>query len=82
MNGIKPSFVIEYTCLAKNGKVLASGKMRAKKAATKFEAQCGFEEFLEKKYPDFGKLIVIKCYDEHDFANMFNEILGGKNPFK
>lgn len=77
----KPTFIIEYTCLSKSGKVLQDGKMRVKNKATKFEAQASFEEFLKKKHQDFGRLIIIKCTEEFDLFKNLGDIFGGENPF-
>lgn len=64
------TFIIEYTALAKNGDMLANGKIKAKNKISDFEAKCGLEEFLKRKYTNFGKLIVKKC--EQDIFSVFD----------
>jgi hypothetical protein len=75
------NYIIEYTAKAKNGAVLKSGKMRAKNRLSEFEAQVKFEDWLKKKYPDFGQLIVHKCYVDNPLSSIFGDILGKDNPF-
>jgi hypothetical protein len=75
------NYIIEYTAKAKNGAVLKSGKMRAISRLSAFEAQVKFEDFLKKKYPNFGQLIVHKCYVDNPLSSIFGDILGKDNPF-
>ena len=70
----KKTYIIEYTAYNKEGGVLKCGKMMAKNKFNSLEAQCSFETFLEKKYPDFGNLIVHKCTEENPFNSMFGNI--------
>lgn len=64
------NFLIDYVCYDKNGKVLAEGKVRAKRKFNAFEAQCTFEKHLKNKYPNFGHLIINSC--NLDIFNSFN----------
>lgn len=64
MVSYRPTFIIKYRCLDKSGVQIAAGKMKVKNKATRFEAQCAFEDHLKKKYPNFGMLIVDYCQDE------------------
>ena len=80
-------FLIDYTVYAKNGTILKeNGTMKVKNKSDRLEAQIKFEEFLKKKYSDFGKLIVHKCTEENIFNNPFGDIFknssfGDDNPF-
>ena len=75
------NYIIEYTAKAKNGAVLKSGKMRAKNRLSSLETQVKFEDWLKKKYPDFGQLIVHKCYIDNPLSSIFGDIFGKDNPF-
>lgn len=75
------NYIIEYTAKDKNGAILKSGKIRAKNRMSKVEAQVKFEDWLKKKYPDFGQLIVHKCYDDSPLGGIFGDIFGKGNPF-
>lgn len=70
-------FIINYTLKDKSGNVIEKKKVRAKKKMSKFEAMASFEEYLKKKHPDFGSLVVHSC--EHD--NPLTDLLSGRNPF-
>lgn len=76
MNQPTHTYIIEYTCLDKEGRVLASGKMKAKNKMSEFDAKASFENYLIKKHPSFGRLIVVKCekmFDFSDMADMFSK---------
>ena len=75
------NYLIEYTAQDKNGDVLKSGTIRAKNKYSGVEAQIKFEDYLKKKYPDFGKLIVHKCTEEAQFSSIFGDIFKGYGPF-
>jgi len=64
-------FIIEYNCFDSNNQLIKNGKMKVKNRQHKFEAQCDFENFLKKKYLNFGRLVVISCVEENPFTNMF-----------
>lgn len=73
------NYIIEYTVRSKKGVVLKSGKMKVKNKGSGMEAQVKLEEFLKKRYSDFGRLIVYKC-TEDTFSDIFGDIFGS-NPF-
>ena len=75
------NYLIKYTAKAKNGAVLKSGTMRAKNKYSSIEAQVKFEDYLKKKYPDFGKLIVHECTEENPFSSIFGDIFKGGSPY-
>lgn len=75
------NYIIKYTAQAKNGAVLGSGTMKAKRKSSSIEAQVKFEEFLKKKYPDFGKLIVHSCTEENPFSSILGDAFGSGTPF-
>ena len=74
------NYIIEYTVKSKKGVILKSGKMKAKNKGSSLEAQVKFEEFLKKRYSDFGQLIVHKCTEDNKFSDIFGDIFGN-NPF-
>lgn len=75
------NYIIKYTAQAKNGVVLKSGTMRVKRKFSSIEAQVKFEEFLKKKYHNFGKLIVHSCTEDNLFSSIFGDAFNGNNPF-
>lgn len=75
----KKTFIIKYTAKATSGQIIASGKMRAKNKTTSLQAQIHFENYLKKKYLNFGQLIVHECYEENDFMSMFKDIFNQRN---
>jgi hypothetical protein len=83
-------FTIEYVVLNSQGRVIKDGEIIVKHKATKFEAQCSLEIYLQKKYPEFKSMIVNKCTESSPFMGLFNDIFGknknnpfgGSNPFK
>ena len=67
------NYLIKYTVEDKNGAILKSGTMRAKNKCNSLEAQIKFEEYLKKRYFNFGKLIVHNCTEDNMF-NIFGDI--------
>ena len=68
------NYLIKYSVQDKNGMVLKSGTVKAKNKCNSLEAQTKFEEYLKKKYSNFGKLIVYSCTEENPFGNIFGDI--------
>ena len=62
----KVVFIIEYTCYDTNNQIIKNGKMKVKNREHRFEAQCDFENFLKKKYLNFGRLVVISYHSLED----------------
>jgi hypothetical protein len=78
---MKKTFIIEYKILDKNNLILKEGKIKVKNKINRFEAQCGLEEFLKKKYLNFNQLIIKDCKEENPFNSIFGDIFGKNNPF-
>jgi hypothetical protein len=74
-------YLIEYTVKSKEGVVLKSGKMKVKNKMSELQAKVNLEDFLKKKYPKFGQLIIHKCSVDSPFDNIFGDIFGSSNPF-
>lgn len=74
------NYIIKYTVKDLQGHVIKAGKMRAKNKENKFMAQVKFEEYLKRKHPDFERLIVHECYEDHMINNIFSDIFGEDNP--
>jgi len=72
----RKSYLIEYTAKSKDGAIIVSGTMRVKNCTNEFEAQAKFENWLKKKYPNFGQLIVHKCSVDNPLNAMFGDIFG------
>lgn len=73
----RKNYIVNYTVKAINGVILKSGTMKVKNKSSEFEAKVKFEEWLRKKHPNFGALIIHNCRPE----NFFDDIFGGSNPF-
>ena len=73
------TYIIEYTVYGRDGLVLKTGTMRAKRKATAFEAQCKFELYLKGKYPQFSRLVVHECKEDFDLFDLsvFSDMFGG-----
>lgn len=74
---MKKTYIIEYSAYTNSGGMLKSGKMKAKNKVSSFEAKCSFERFLEKKYSNFGKLVIHNCIEENYMDFFFGDIFGG-----
>lgn len=72
------TYIIEYICYSKSGIVLQEGKMRVKNRQNDFTAKCDLEDFLRRKYENFGRMVVCSCKIDH----LFNSFFDGNNPFK
>lgn len=68
------NYLCEYTAKDKNGKVLRGGKMRVKNRMSEVDAQVKLEAWLKKKHPDFGWLVVHKCYVDNIFSEFFGDV--------
>jgi len=73
---MKKTFIIEYSVFDKNGKILKNGKIKVKNKANSLEAQCMLDKFLEKRYKNFGRLIVHDCKEEDSINSVFGNIFG------
>lgn len=58
------NYIIEYICYDIDGKIIEQKKRRAKNKLSRFDAKCGLEDFLEKRYTNFGRLYIISCREE------------------
>lgn len=74
------NYIINYTARDRKGNVLKAGKMRVKNKANKFMAQVKFEEYLKRKHPNFGQLVVHDCREDNPFNELFGGIFGEDNP--
>lgn len=86
------TYIIKYTVYDTNGKILKSdGEINCKNRASDIEAKVKLEEYLIKKYPTFGRLVVLSCNEDifgisslgdyakdESFKNIFNTIFGKK----
>jgi hypothetical protein len=73
------NYIIDYICYSSGGIVLHDGKMRVKNRASDFEAKCSLEDFLKRKYENFGSLVIRSCVIDlgiPGFGDFF-----GFNPF-
>lgn len=77
----KKIYIIKYTVKSKNGSVLKHGKIKAKNRLSELDAQVKLEEWLKKKYSNFGGLIVHECHAENPIEGIFGNIFGSDNPF-
>lgn len=75
----KINYLIRYTVKNKNGLIIKRGEMRVKNKLSEFEAKCSFEEYLKRKHPEFGSLIIHEC--KVDFLGGLGNIFGKDNPF-
>lgn len=73
------NFLIEYQCIDSNGKIIKSGKIRAKNKSSEFEALAGTEDHLKKMVPGMVKMKYTKIHDESliDWLGNINEDLFG-----
>lgn len=76
------TYIIEYICYSKSGIVLQEGKMRVKNRPNDFTAKCDLEDFLRRKYENFGRMVVCSCKIDGGIDDMFNSLFGDNNPFK
>ncbi len=62
----KKIYMINYTVINNQGIVIKTGLIKVKNKANEFEAKCGLEVFLKKKYKDFGSLQIQNCKCKHE----------------
>lgn len=79
---MKKNFIIEYTVKSLDGLVIKVGTMRAKNRMSSLDAQIKFEQWLKKKYVNFGRLIVHSCEEESQMSQIFGDIFGKNNPYE
>ena len=73
------NYIIDYICYSNGGIVLHDGKMRVKNRPSDFAAKCSLEDFLKRKYENFGRLVIRSCIIDlgiPGFGDFF-----GFNPF-
>lgn len=79
---MKKNYIINYICYSTSGLVLHEGKMRVRNRVSDFDAKCSLEDFLKRKYENFGKLVVLSCVVDVGLNELFDGIFGSNNPFK
>jgi hypothetical protein len=68
------NYILTYTLYDKNNKIIISGKMRAKRKLSEFDAKCGLEKHLKGKYPSMCGLVVHSCCEDYVIFEMFKDI--------
>ncbi len=76
------TFIIDYTVVSNNGKIVERKKVRAKRKFNAFEAQVKLEEFLKKKHDNFGKMVVHSCNEENYFEQLLNNVFNSTIPWQ
>ncbi len=72
---MKKTFFIDYRLMDNEGFILKEGKFKVKNKISKFDAQCSFEDYLKKKHPNFGKLIINSCFEDFlGFGDWFSKL--------
>lgn len=71
-------YLIKYTCYSQVNTVLSSGTIRAKRKENEFMAKVGLENFMRRKHPDFGHLVIHSCREDYGLPDFFNDIFGTK----
>lgn len=74
------NYLIDYEFYDDNGDIIKYGMMRVKNAESGVHANVKLEKYLERKYPNFNRLVVHRCTPDV-FTNIFGDIFG-KFPFK
>jgi hypothetical protein len=74
------NFIIDYTILRADKTVLKVGQIIVKNKLSEIQAKVMLEEYLRKKHPEFGFLIVNACLEHTEMRDMLNDIFG-KNIF-
>ena len=78
---IRKNYIIKYTVISNNNIVLKNGKIRAKNRLSELDAKIKLEAYLNKKYRNFGRLIVHDCYIDNRINSIFGDIFGVDNVF-
>ena len=82
------NYIIEYTVLSKIDAVIKTGTIKVKNKESELAAKCSLEDFLDRKYEHFHKLVIHKCTEDIDLGddtlNAFKDLFGAgdSNPFK
>jgi hypothetical protein len=59
------TYIIRYNVYDINDKLIKSeGEINCKNRASEIEAKVKLEEYLKKKYPTFGRLVIISCSED------------------
>jgi hypothetical protein len=66
------NWIVRYTQYSVAGTVIADGQIRVKNRPNRFVAQCSLEDYLKRKHPDAGKLIIHECAT--DSVSIFGDI--------
>ncbi len=74
---MKKTFLITYIAYDANGKIIKEGQFNVKNQSNELSAKCNFEKYLERKYKNFSKLIIIEC--KEDVISAFNNMFGSSN---
>ena len=77
---MKKNYLIKFTVKDKNGIIIKSGKIRAKNRYSEIDAKCKLEEFMKKKYINFGSLIVHNCIEDNIMNSIFGDWFKDGNP--
>lgn len=70
------TFIINYIAYDLQGNTIKHGVIKAKNKNNEFEAKVKLEQYLEKKYPNFGRLVINECFPENPFSDIFGNIFG------
>lgn len=73
------TFLIEYSILNKQGKVIYPNKiMKVKNQLNEFLAKVRLEEYCIKKYPMFGSMTIHSCKESNEIMDIFDSIFKTK----
>lgn len=87
MNNMYKKYVVKYEVILEGSDPLKDKEIKIDNCMSSFHAQVRLEEYLQKKYINFKKLIVYSCREDNPFGfedifQNFGDIFGNLNSDK
>lgn len=86
MTKTNQTYVIKYSVFNKSNVEIHTGTIKCKNRMSEFHAKVSLEQYLQKKYSDFNRMIIHSCKEEKfsfdDLFKQYKDMFGTDNPFK
>ncbi len=70
------NYLIKYSLTNKQGTIIKQGTMKVKNKESEYVARVRFMEFLKRKNPDYGELLIHKCEIDNGLSKEVNDLFG------